>query len=281
MKIKSLDGQISEKDVLDIEELTGVILPADYRHYLLTYNVWVPKNEILFFLKYVNEISSNDEANDSLGFFLGVSSDSSWDLRASYSSKQYGEEFLTIAEDSGGNNVLMKIRGTEVGSIFFADHEVEYREELDGDDEYDGYAELCKLADNFQSFVDSFVEDESEYQYAIYSDGISDAELFSRFERAFNLEFENLLDNPYFNYLRGRVVSEDYKEQVDPTYPNMTNIIGTFDLVALAPNTKEGDDGKMDEHPNATWHFIIGKKILSETEVFDKLCECDVKFVLL
>lgn len=57
--------------------------------------------------------------------------------------------FLPIANDVGGNVICLKLLGTDVGSIYFWEHEGEI--ELDGEEEPDN---LYFIAESIQAFLD-------------------------------------------------------------------------------------------------------------------------------
>ena len=70
MKFHSLSFNIDEKTVYDFETSNGLLLPKQYRDFLLKYNVSKPEPNG-FCIAHVNEINNLTESDNVLAYFLG------------------------------------------------------------------------------------------------------------------------------------------------------------------------------------------------------------------
>lgn len=138
-------GPTVPPEVIDqFEQSLGARLPTDYRHFLVTVNGgWAttdfhhpPSADGDFGIDCLWGVGVDDE-NRSLEKALGVFQG------------RYPPEFLPFGEDPGGNLVLIQLRGDDVGSIHFWDHE----EEAD-EDKPARYRNLTRISDSFTAYLE-------------------------------------------------------------------------------------------------------------------------------
>jgi hypothetical protein len=124
-----------------IETMVDQPLPADYRAFLLSGNVYVPEE---------NQFSGRD-VTGKVAKFLGLSTQRDEDIRSvaeSYADRVPGN-VLPIALAGGGNLLCLHVLS---GAIYFWDHEAEA-----GEGDVVDYSNLHYLADSFSAFLLSLV----------------------------------------------------------------------------------------------------------------------------
>ena len=146
MKLTNLSYELDEGEVSKFEEITGLSIPKEFRKFLLKNNVCFPQPNG-FFIKHVNEIETDDKANDSLSCILGFAEKEDEENTLAWALKTYKNRMpdwsLPIAFDYAGNVICLGVFGEKLGRVFFWGHESEGEDNL-----------LC-LADSFNSFLDS------------------------------------------------------------------------------------------------------------------------------
>ena len=149
MKFHSLSFSIDEKTVYDFETSNGLLLPKQYRDFLLKYNVTKPEPNG-FCIAHVNEINNSTESDNVLAYFLGFACEERESRRLQWAVDIYRgripDEYLPIGFDYFGNVVCLGLVGDKRGKVYFWDHE------------YEGDTDLTCLADDFDSFLMSFRE---------------------------------------------------------------------------------------------------------------------------
>lgn len=133
-------------DTLDLfQRVLNIKLPKPYRDFLQETNGIYPGGATFSF-----EGRSGELHRSVLHHVCGINSpnthDDLWESNAMLK-EQLGSDYLKIADDAGGNLILIAVRGRTYGKVFFMDHEVEYhptREGLEG---------LGLIADSFQEFL--------------------------------------------------------------------------------------------------------------------------------
>lgn len=146
-------GPIPEKFITALEQGWRIRLPKDYKNFLININGGKPKKK-LFTLK--------DQSNNSLiaGLF-GISEEEDYNILTRYPS-MLGDRIPTnmfpIADDQGGNFILLSVKEADRGKVYFWDHNWEAEEGQMPD-----YSNLTLIADSFDEFINNLKsEDEIE-----------------------------------------------------------------------------------------------------------------------
>lgn len=141
---------ISERELQEYEASLGVRLPSEYREFLLEFNGGVPDNDS-FLLP-----GESSYADSSVRSFFGVSAgfDNSlaYYLKIYVKAKRIHGDMLPIAEDYGGNIVVLAVKGPKVGHVLFWNHELEGTKPDSSLIEH-----LIPIAPSFSEFVDGLV----------------------------------------------------------------------------------------------------------------------------
>lgn len=155
MDILNSSGYLDETIIEALEQVWGVGLPKAYKEFLTKYNGGSPIPNCFSFKNRPNEGSFVD-------VFFGVKKDPNNNLLMNI--KLYEERipsnFLPIADDPGGNLILLSIKGIDRGKIYFWDHDLEADPDLN---EIPDYSNLILIADSFDEFINGLhSEDEIE-----------------------------------------------------------------------------------------------------------------------
>lgn len=130
---------LTDDAVSSIESLVGHRLPADYRSFLLSGNVYVPQD---------NQFTGHD-VTGKVAKFLGQSAQRDEDIQVvleTYTDR-VPNDLLPIALAGGGNLICLELTS---GVIYFWDHEGEA-----GEGEVVDYRNLHRLAESFSDFLRS------------------------------------------------------------------------------------------------------------------------------
>lgn len=139
---KSLERPISNSELSEIEKKINVILPEDYKEFLLEVNVGIPKEQYLSF--FIDDL--NEEVI--LGTMLGISENknfsltdwnSEYQIELPYDSFVFGTEY-------GGGLFVMIVSGEDRG-IYFWDHTFIF-------DQSSVDSNVYFLADDFTNFIE-------------------------------------------------------------------------------------------------------------------------------
>ncbi len=134
-------GAIDEKHIVEFEKDNGVTLPNDYKEFLKEYNGGEPVNKIL------------PKPNTTIQYVYGMVEEPSWaSLFKAIDTFQnrIPSWYVPIANDDGGNLIIMNLYEESRGVIAFWDHE----NECEGDaDQY--FENLTLVANSFTEFVNS------------------------------------------------------------------------------------------------------------------------------
>jgi hypothetical protein len=137
----------NEKKLKNIEEFEAkhhIVFPVQYRDFLLEYNGGNVRPNVFKI--------SDDEGETALNTLYGLDIDESYDELSSVFDSLYGEipdEFISIGDDSGGNQICLGISGEYVGKIYIFLHNIEPTEEM---------SNMFLISDSFDSFLDSLYE---------------------------------------------------------------------------------------------------------------------------
>ncbi len=135
-KIIKSNKKLEIESIKELEEKYNIILPIQYKNFLLKYNGGYPE----FSLFKISEKQREDIVN----VFYGVNNE--YDNIAQY--LDYLEdiipkEFIPIADDPSGNQICLGISGIYVGKIYFLIHDMYSDEKMDS---------LIFLANSFDEF---------------------------------------------------------------------------------------------------------------------------------
>ena len=143
-----------------VERHLKISFPEDYAAFLLECNGGIPKEDWLFDF----HDGTQDRENTSVlnSFFViypesiaenglpqrlpGVYNDLIFSCRIMWDEETLGKDMIPIADDPGGNVIIMCISGENRGKIYFANHEFE--------DEETGYLWMDEIAPSFSAFGD-------------------------------------------------------------------------------------------------------------------------------
>ncbi len=130
MKLTSVFEIVSDKQIIDLEKAIGLLLPDDYKSFLLKNNGGRPVPN--------NFRTSNGEYESDIQFFFGLTQ-GNYGIEDNYIllRERLLDEEIAIAVDSGGNYILLDL---STSKVYFFDHEIEER---------------FLIADNFKGFIDS------------------------------------------------------------------------------------------------------------------------------
>lgn len=147
-------GQLRVEDLLSFEQELGVKLPNDYRDYLIEYNGGE-------FEKDVFEIIGDEGNRTSIHIMYAMAEEPEWASLQKVNEYFDGvdlkkEKFVSIASDPLGNQILLKLNKPNIGSIYFWDHEVPFREIK---------KILLKQASSFTEFINKLEKVETQEEF--------------------------------------------------------------------------------------------------------------------
>ncbi|MDX2248300.1 MAG: SMI1/KNR4 family protein [Bacteroidia bacterium] len=141
---------ISQVQIDEIEQITGLSLPEEYKNHLLTYNGGrCHPNRFSFY-------ENGKITSSAIDWFLAIYEGKYNNLKTYINSykmeeKRLPQHILPIARDPGGNLVCISCMGEDFGYIYFWDHEKEVDFQAPDHDEY---SNLYLVAKTFQNFLD-------------------------------------------------------------------------------------------------------------------------------
>lgn len=136
-------GSVNLNRLSELENQLNKPLPEDYREYILKYNGG--------FL--INTAFKIEKGEFSLihNIYRLTNQHDFFDLINSY--KQYydiyGENYIVIADDNVGNHILLGLKSTNYGQIYFAEHEQIFKKEKINDS-FIKFLEDCKSSSLFK-----------------------------------------------------------------------------------------------------------------------------------
>jgi cell wall assembly regulator SMI1 len=147
-KISNSKSQLTVSTIQKLERNLKILLPEEYRNFLLEHNGGKPKPNV--FPLPENPIDSNAIVD----WFFSITEDNIYSLEWYYKTmkNRIPSELLPIATDPGGNLICIQVSGSNIGRLYFWDHE---QEPFTNPDDY---STLLMLANNFDEFIDSFTE---------------------------------------------------------------------------------------------------------------------------
>lgn len=106
---------LTEEEISDVEKKLGILFPLEYKDFLLSQNGGYPK---------VCEFDLPDGSNASIvNHFYSIGEMPS-NLYKRNRFLEDSAEFIKVGDDSGGNQILLRVRGENVGELYFLDHDI-------------------------------------------------------------------------------------------------------------------------------------------------------------
>ncbi|MBL3889825.1 SMI1/KNR4 family protein [Bacillus cereus] len=143
-KMLSENLKVSLQDIKQFEQEYNVTLPKQYVDFLLEYNGGFPQ-ESSFKI-------SDDEGESLVNKFYGIG-----DMKSNLGKVfevlegEIPEDFISIANDPAGNEILLGVNGDFQGKVYFWIHDIEPEDEMDN---------MFILADSFVEFFNNIYESE-------------------------------------------------------------------------------------------------------------------------
>lgn len=143
-KMLSVNPKVSLQDIKQFEQEYEVTLPKQYVDFLLEYNGGFPQES--------NFKISDDEGESLVNKFYGIS-----DMKSNLGKVfevlegEIPEDFISIGNDPGGNEILLGVSGEYQGKVYFWIHDIEPEDEMDN---------MFILADSFTGFFNNLYESE-------------------------------------------------------------------------------------------------------------------------
>lgn len=143
-KMLSENPKISLQDIKQFEQEYDIALPKQYVEFLIEYNGGFPQ-ESGFKI-------SDDEGESLVNKFYGIG-----DMKSNLGKVfeilegEIPEDFISIANDPAGNEILLGVSGEYQGKVYFWIHDRVPEEEMDN---------MFILADSFSEFFDNLYESE-------------------------------------------------------------------------------------------------------------------------
>ena len=154
MQIEEADpyGATSREAIAQFEARWGMLLPAEYKAFLLKSNGGMP-------IPAGFDVPGWHGQASGLNFFYGIHEDPDYSLDSACETYQerVPADLISIATDAFGNNICIGWKGKRCGKIYFWDHE----DELDENGCFrQDYRNVFLLANSLQEFLDSLREGE-------------------------------------------------------------------------------------------------------------------------
>jgi hypothetical protein len=143
-KILSENPKISLQDIKQFEQEYDIVLPKQYVEFLLEYNGGFPQKSGFNI--------SDDEGESLVNKFYGIG-----DMKSNLGKVfeilegEIPEDFISIANDPAGNEILLGVSGENQGKVYFWIHDRVPEEVMDN---------MFNLADSFSEFFGNLYESE-------------------------------------------------------------------------------------------------------------------------
>jgi hypothetical protein len=146
-------GATSPEAIAEFETRRGVLLPAEYKAFLLTSNGGMPTPDVC-------EVPGWHGRGSEVGSFYGIHEGPKTkrlDWACEVHEERIPGDLIPIAYDANGNEICLGWRGERKGKIYFWDHEDEIDE--NGCFRQD-YRNVFLVANSLQEFLDNLREGE-------------------------------------------------------------------------------------------------------------------------
>src|SRR3989338_1520044 len=150
MNMLEMNGDFSEKQLLQKEEDFVISLPLFYRNFLKNCNGGVPE-KIFFNFK---DTKTNGSLIDRLFGFV-ENKYRNIDMYYKSYKKRIPCNTLPIGIDSGGNLILLSVKGADYVKVYYCDHNWEAE-----DGQVADYSNLTLIADSFEEFINNLKSEE-------------------------------------------------------------------------------------------------------------------------
>jgi len=152
MQIETYNHPIKEEDIQIFERANNIVLPNDYKKFLIKYNGGEP----VYSLFKLNRELGTIVVNTLYGLNTQEKYDDIAEQIQTYSNR-ISNQFIPIGDDPGGNQIVLGISGDFKGKVYFWDHntELENNEFIENKLPENMY----KLADSFDEFMNKLEED--------------------------------------------------------------------------------------------------------------------------
>ena len=150
INIRDTETPLLSEAIRKVEDRFGIVLPIEYRDFLLLHNGGRPRPDVFRFKK-----PSGKYADSCVDWFLAIY-DGEHDNFESYfetyklDQHRLPTELVPIAHDPGGNLICIAVSGSRKGAVFFWDHEYEC-----DIGETPTFANVHVIADTFSEFLNS------------------------------------------------------------------------------------------------------------------------------
>lgn len=137
-------GKLSESGIADFEVKFSILLPTDYKDFLLEHNGGCPKPN-------TNRFPETD-----VQWIYGIHQYDYWANLIEHIDmfkERIPSDTIPIANDSGGNLFLLSLRNDSKGEVWFWNHEEEAEE-----NGHEYLENITKVSDSFNSFIDNLYE---------------------------------------------------------------------------------------------------------------------------
>jgi cell wall assembly regulator SMI1 len=154
LQMTNVGPELSESDVDRVEEQLGASLPDSYRAFLLKFNGGRPDH-------YHFDVRGWRHQTSLVNDFNGIVPGEYNDLveHAEVLEDRVPSGFIPIADDPGGNAILLSLEGPTRGTVYFWDHE---EEPDDPGEALDDYPNIYRLADDFETFLEGLKQRDDE-----------------------------------------------------------------------------------------------------------------------
>lgn len=151
--IRNSETPLSVEAIRKVEERLGIVLPIDYRSFLLDHNGGRPRPAVFRFKK-----SPGRYADSCVDWFLAIYDGEHDNFESYYETYKRDQqrlpaEIVPIAHDPGGNLICIAITGPCNGAVYFWDHENEAE-----DGQVPTYGNVHLIANSFSEFLSSLSE---------------------------------------------------------------------------------------------------------------------------
>lgn len=152
-------GATSPEAIAQFEERWGVVLPPEYKQFLLKSNGGWPNPNVF-------EVPGWHGQGSVLDAFYGIHNgrkSEQLDSNCKTYEDRVPADLIPIADDAGGNNICIGWEGERTGKVYFWDHEDEIDEEGCLRDDY---RNVFLVANSLQEFLDGLMtHEEADRRY--------------------------------------------------------------------------------------------------------------------
>ena len=149
-QILCAEGKAKKEDLDRIEQKFHVKIPADVREHCLAYNGGYPEKPIF----------TDENGNEySVDLFIPVRDGKKRPMEKTLELLRADDDvipdwLIPFAEEDGGNLFCFSVRESDLGAIYYYDHEFEYGE--------DPEEHITWLAESITAFINALTEDEDD-----------------------------------------------------------------------------------------------------------------------